>query len=201
MQKLYPSCTWNLKGAGKKVYLSFDDGPHPHITPFVLDLLKQYNAKASFFCIGKNVKAYPDVYKRIIDEGHAIGNHTQHHLNGWKNSKEDYLKDVKEAAGYINSRLFRPPYGKITREQIAALKKKPLEFKTIMWTVLSGDFDTGISKEKCLGNVLEKTTNGSIVVFHDSEKAFERMGYALPVVLKKLSENGFTFEKISGESS
>lgn len=201
MQKLYPSCTWNLKGAGKKVYLSFDDGPHPHITPFVLDLLKQYNAKASFFCIGKNVKAYPDVYKRIIDEGHAIGNHTQHHLNGWKNSKEDYLKDVKEAAGYINSRLFRPPYGKITREQIAALEKNPLEFKTIMWTVLSGDFDTRISKEKCLGNVLNKTTNGSIVVFHDSEKAFERMGYALPVVLKKLSENGYTFEKIGGESS
>lgn len=197
MQRLYPSCTWNLNGPGKKVYLSFDDGPHPQITPFVLDLLKQYGAKASFFCIGKNVKAYPDVYKRIIDEGHAVGNHTQHHLNGWKNNNEVYLKDVEEAAGLINSRLFRPPYGKIKRQQIAALEKKPLAYKIIMWTVLSGDFDTSISKEKCLSNVLEKTTNGSIVVFHDSEKAFERMGYALPVVLKKLTENGYVFEKIS----
>lgn len=197
MQRLYPSCTWNLKGPGKKVYLSFDDGPHPQITPFVLDLLKQYGAKASFFCIGKNVKAYPEIYKRIIDEGHAVGNHTQHHLNGWKNNLEDYLKDVEEAAGFINSRLFRPPYGKIKRQQISMLEKKPLNYKIVMWTVLSGDFDTGISKEKCLSNVLEKTSNGSIIVFHDSEKAFERMGYALPVVLNKLSENGYVFEKIS----
>lgn len=201
MQRLYPSCTWNLKGPGKKVYLSFDDGPHPQITPFVLDLLKQYGAKASFFCIGKNVKAYPEIYKRIIDEGHAVGNHTQHHLNGWKNNSEDYLKDVEEAAGFINSRLFRPPYGKIKRQQISMLEKKPLNYKIVMWTVLSGDFDTGISKEKCLSNVLEKTSNGSIIVFHDSEKAFERMGYALPVVLNKLSENGYVFEKISEVTS
>lgn len=201
MQRLYPSCTWNLKGPGKKVYLSFDDGPHPQITPFVLDLLKQYGAKASFFCIGKNVKAYPEIYKRIIDEGHAVGNHTQHHLNGWKNNLENYLKDVEEAAGFINSRLFRPPYGKIKRQQISMLEKKPLNYKIVMWTVLSGDFDTGISKEKCLSNVLEKTSNGSIIVFHDSEKAFERMGYALPVVLNKLSENGYVFEKISEVTS
>jgi peptidoglycan/xylan/chitin deacetylase (PgdA/CDA1 family) len=118
-----------------------------------------------------------------------------------KQFNEDYLKDVGEAAGFINSRLFRPPYGKIKRQQISVLEKKPLNYKIVMWTVLSGDFDTGISKEKCLSNVLEKTSNGSIIVFHDSEKAFERMGYALPVVLKKLSENGYAFEKIKEETS
>jgi len=132
------------------LYLPFDDGPHPTITPFVLDTLREYQAKATFFCIGKNVESYPGIYAQIMFEGHAVGNHTQHHVNGWKVSDDAYLEDISTAAKHIKSNLFRPPYGRISFSQIKALGLHPaLPQQIVMWDVLSGDFDTTISGEQC----------------------------------------------------
>ena len=200
IKKIYPGLFWEIPKSQKKIYLTFDDGPHPTITIKVLDLLKAYNAKATFFCIGNNVVKYPEVYKRVIDEGHTVGNHTFNHLNGWKTADELYLNDINKAMGYIDSNLFRPPYGRISRFQIQQLLKPKYQMKMVMWTVLSGDFDSDISAEKCLNNVLLSTKEGSIVVFHDSEKAAEKMLYALPKVLEQFSKKGFSFEKITIES-
>ena len=194
---LYKSCVWHISSTDNSIYLTFDDGPHPVITAFVLDELKKYNAKATFFCIGKNVELFPEVYKRIIDEGHAIGNHTYHHLNGWKSEDSMYLNDIENAKKLIDSNLFRPPYGRITRFQLNQLSKIRFKLKPIMWSVLSGDFDVNISKETCRDYVLKNAGNGSIVVFHDSEKASERMRFALPEVLQFFSTKGFQFKKIS----
>jgi peptidoglycan-N-acetylglucosamine deacetylase len=196
LQKLFPHRIWQMSKLEKKVYLTFDDGPHPTHTPFVLDELKKYNAKATFFCIGNNVKLYPEIYKRIIEDGHAIGNHTQHHLNGKKTTDAAYIKDIQEAAKYIDSNLFRPPYGSIKSFQARVITSLKQPYRIIMWTVLSGDFDTKISINRCVENVLFKTGNGSIVVFHDSEKASEKMKVALPAVLNTFSKKGFLFEKI-----
>jgi peptidoglycan-N-acetylglucosamine deacetylase len=197
LQKLFPNMIWKMNDNEKKIYLSFDDGPHPLYTLFVLEELKKYNAKATFFCIGNNVRLYPEVYKKIIDEGHSIGNHTFNHLNGKKTKDDVYINDVFEAAKYIDSNLFRPPYGQIKKFQAKVLRRMTKPYKIIMWTVLSGDFDVKITKEKCLENVLFKTSSGSIVVFHDSEKAGEKMQYVLPAILKSFSRKGFSFEKIS----
>lgn len=197
---MFKDRTWSLSGNPNKIYLTFDDGPHPVITPFVLDELKKFNAKATFFCIGKNVELYPDVYKRIIEEGHRVANHTYTHLNGFKSSDEDYLEDIYRAKKIIDSNLFRPPYGRITRFQQNCLRQKRYHLTTIMWSVLSGDFDQSITKEKCLKNVLYSTKKGSIVVFHDSEKAADKMMYALPLVLKHFSEKGFSFDSITADS-
>ncbi len=196
LQKLFPDRIWEMNKLEKKIYLTFDDGPHPIHTAFVLDELKKYNAKATFFCIGNNVQQYPDTFKRIIDEGHAIGNHTQQHLNGKKTADDIYIKDVQDASKYIDSNLFRPPYGRIKSFQAKILSTLNRPYKLIMWTVLSGDFDPDISVKRCLENVLFKTNNGSIVVFHDSEKAAEKMMSTLPAVLSNFSEKGFSFEKI-----
>jgi peptidoglycan-N-acetylglucosamine deacetylase len=197
LQWLFPTMIWEMSALDKKIYLTFDDGPHPEHTIFVLDELKKYNAKATFFCIGNNVKLYPAVFKRIIDEGHSIGNHTFHHLNGKKSNDTEYINDIAEAAKYIDSNLFRPPYGRIKKFQSKLLQTMAKPYKIVMWTVLSGDFDNGITKERCLENVLFKTNNGAIVLFHDSEKAAEKMRYALPAVLHAFNEKGFLFEKIA----
>jgi len=197
LKKIYASCTWQINTQNKIIYLSFDDGPHPVATQFVLNQLKKYHAKATFFCIGKNVAAHPDVYTRIIKEGHAVGNHTFNHLNGWKTSKHLYLENIDAAQKLINSALFRPPYGKITFSQIRHTLKHKQQFKIIMWTVLSGDFDAGISNTKCLQNVINNTGKGSIVVFHDSEKALSKIQFALPKVLAHFTELGYKFEKIT----
>ena len=197
LKRIYSDLFWEIPTQEKKLFLTFDDGPHPIITMQVLDLLKAYNAKATFFCIGNNVVKHPEVYKRIIDEGHAVGNHTYNHLNGWKTADELYLNDINKAMEYIDSNLFRPPYGRISRFQIQQLLKPKYQMKMIMWSVLSGDFDPDISAEKCLNNVLLSTKAGSIIVFHDSEKAAEKMFYALPKVLAQFSKKGFAFEKIT----
>ena len=197
LQKLFPDRVWQMSKLEKKIYLTFDDGPHPFHTPFVLDELKRYNAKATFFCIGNNVQLYPEIFKRIIDEGHTIGNHTQRHLNGQKTADNIYIEDINEAAKYIDSNLFRPPYGRIKSFQAKIITTLNRPYKIIMWTVLSGDFDQSISNERCLENVLFKTTNGSIIVFHDSEKAAEKMRATLPVTLKHFSEKGYSFEKLT----
>ena len=201
LTRLYPSCIWNFPRDNQSIYFTFDDGPHPEATPFVLDTLKQYNAKGTFFCIGKNVAAYPDIYKRILNEGHAVGNHTFDHLNGWKTPDQEYIKNIGDARNYIDSKLFRPPYGRITKFQIRLLTasenvKQKTVFKIIMWDVLSGDFDISSSAEKCVKNVTSNAKAGSIVVFHDSEKAMPRMQKALIESLKYFSEKGIKFEAI-----
>ena len=188
LKKFYPSCIWDIPTKQKIIYLSFDDGPHPVATPFVLDELKKYNAKATFFCIGKNVVENPGIYKRILEEGHRVGNHTHNHLNGWKVSDNAYLGNIQQAAKYIDSNLFRPPYGRIKKFQVSCLKTN---FKIIMWDVLSADFDEKISAETCALNVMRNAKEGSIVVFHDSEKAFSRMKIALPQTLSFFSDKGY----------
>ena len=197
LQKLYSRLIWKMPGKGNVVYLSFDDGPHAEITPFVLDELKKFDAKASFFCLGKNLLKNHDVYKRIIEEGHAVGNHGFNHLNGWKTKDRVWLDDIEAAKKHIDSNLFRPPYGKLTRFQIKTLAGPRFNFHTVMWTVLSADFDQRLTPEQCYTHVRKKAKCGDIVVFHDSEKAFPRLRYALPLVLKYFSEKGYRFEKIT----
>jgi peptidoglycan/xylan/chitin deacetylase (PgdA/CDA1 family) len=197
LKKIYPSLVWDVPSEHKVLYLTFDDGPHPEATPFVLGQLKRYDAKATFFCIGKNVLSHPEVYARILEEGHAPGNHTHNHLNGWKESSEKYLKNVFEAALSIRSRLFRPPYGRIKRFQAKILQQNPgPNFSIVMWDVLSGDFDTGLSHQACLQNVIINAKPGSIIVFHDSAKAYERMSYVLPKVLEHYSKKGYVFKAL-----
>ncbi len=200
LKKLYGNCAWKLPAGEKIIYLTFDDGPHPEITPFVLDTLKTYQAKATFFCIGKNVAAHPAVYRNILEQGHRIGNHTYNHLNGWKVSDEEYMNNIIEASRYIDSNLFRPPYGRITRFQVSLLKRNNAAnnkfFHIIMWDVLSGDFDKNITGTKCVSNVIKNTSPGSVIVFHDSEKAFARLQEALPKILEYFSGKGYRFEGI-----
>ncbi len=198
LRLFYPGLTWRIPVKEKVLYLSFDDGPHETATPFVLDTLQQYNAKATFFCIGKNVERYPEIYQRILQDGHSVGNHTQNHLNGWKVTDEAYINDYQLAAQNIHSDLFRPPYGRIRRSQQKKMQlltpNSPLQ--TIMWDVLSGDFDTTLTGDACLRYVLYHSRPGSIIVFHDSTKAWDRMSYALPKVLEYFSNKGYRFEKI-----
>lgn len=198
IKRLFSSYVWSMPAKEKEVYLTFDDGPHPQITPFVLQQLKQHNARATFFCIGKNVLLYPDVYTQVLSDGHSVGNHTFSHLNGWKTSLESYHTDIGQASKVIASNLFRPPYGKIKKIQAKNIGNV-INYsvpKIIMWDVLSGDFDTAITKENCLKNVIDNYAPGSIIVFHDSEKAFKNLEYVLPKVLEKLSREGFVFKKI-----
>jgi peptidoglycan/xylan/chitin deacetylase (PgdA/CDA1 family) len=197
VNKLYPNRIWSIKTDAKEIYLSFDDGPHPVHTTFVLDELKRFDAKACFFCIGKNVQAYPEIYQRILDEGHSVGNHSFDHLNASKTSETEYLANIALAKNHIDSNLFRPPYGRINNFLVKQLLAPAFGLKTVMWTVLSGDFDTGISKEKCLENVVLNAGSGSIVVFHDSEKASEKLMFALPKVMNYFKERGFEFKKIA----
>lgn len=197
---LYPSLIWHKSRKEKTVYLSFDDGPIPVVTPFVLNTLKSFKAKATFFCIGDNVAKHPDLYQQILDEGHSVGNHTYNHLRGWDTNDKIYVDNVVQCAKLVKSNLFRPPYGRAKRSQILNLSKgvppDKSQYSIIMWDVLSGDFDRKITPQKCLQNVMDHTQNGSIIVFHDSLKAFERLEYALPLVLEQLMAKGFRFESL-----
>ena len=197
VKKLFPRFIWQVQTSERKLYLSFDDGPHPVHTPFVLDELKKYGAKATFFCVGNNVKLFPEIYKRITDEGHSIGNHTFSHLNGKKVSDDIYMKDIAAAASFIGSDLFRPPYGRIRSFQAKMLLEMKRPFRIVMWTVLSGDFDPAVSVKRCLENVVLNADKGAIVVFHDSEKAAIKLKAVLPQVLENFSKRGFLFEKIT----
>ena len=198
IKKIFPSYVWDMPGNEKTLYLSFDDGPHPEVTPFVLQELKKYNAKATFFCVGTNVALHPQVYQQIISEGHAVGNHSHTHPNGWETPTAEYINDIAKAANYIQSNLFRPPYGRIKKQQAQKVKyaMKNESTRVIMWDVLSADFDTDFSPQQCLDNVLRNCTNGSIVVFHDSEKAFPNLHYCLPEAMKQLAGEGYNFKKI-----
>jgi len=197
LRAFYPKCTWNIPSNNKVIYLSFDDGPHPEATPFVLAELKKYHAKATFFCIGNNVLKHPNIYESILQEGHRVGNHTYDHLNGWKTTTNEYIENIKDATSLIESNLFRPPYGRITKRQIRALSSiKNLPQQIIMWDVLSADFDLKLNGEDCARNVIKNTKPGSIIVFHDSQKAWDRMSVALPMVLAYFSQLGYRFETI-----
>jgi peptidoglycan/xylan/chitin deacetylase (PgdA/CDA1 family) len=196
LKTLYPGCIWDIKTNEKNLYLTFDDGPAPLTTPFVLQQLKEYNAKATFFCIGKNVKDYFDLYSQMIEEGHKSGNHTYDHLNGWHTKDKEYFENIVKAKQVIDSNLFRPPYGKITHFQIARIKAIKFQLKPVMWSVLSGDFDNQVSVENCFLNVTRNAKAGSIIVFHDSRKCYEKLQIVLPKVLQYFSEKGFQFKVI-----
>lgn len=188
------SLIWDIPGKSGKIYLTFDDGPIPEITPKVLDILERYKAKATFFCVGENVTKHPGVYQQILDAGHATGNHTYHHLNGWETPVEEYISDVDKCSTLVNSSLFRPPHGRIRRSVIKHLRK---EYQIVMWSVLTGDYDKTLTPEKVLKNAIDHTTDGSIVVFHDSLKAEDNLFYALPRFLEHFSKKGCIFESIS----
>ena len=200
IKKIFPNYIWDIPNNENKVFLTFDDGPIPEITEWTLEQLKKYDAKATFFCIGNNIEKYPEIFNNIITQGHALGNHTFNHLNGWKNSTEDYIENVKLCQSQITNpksqilNLFRPPYGKIKPSQSRILRK--LGYKIIMWDILSYDFDQTITPEKCLDNVLKNVVNGSIIVFHDNVKAEQNLKYALPKTLAFLKEKGFVCAKI-----
>jgi peptidoglycan/xylan/chitin deacetylase (PgdA/CDA1 family) len=204
IKKIFSKYIWDIHNSENKIYLSFDDGPTPEITEWVLEELKKYNAKATFFCIGNNIEKHPEIFAKVANEGHSIGNHTFNHLNGWKTSTKEYLENVnlcessilnlKSTILNLQSKLFRPPYGKIKLSQSKKLRQ--LGYKIIMWDVLSADFDTSISKEKCLDNAIKYTKSGSIIVFHDSVKAFPNLEYTLPKALKYWTEKGFLFDTI-----
>ena len=197
LRLLYRSCIWRKPTKDRVLYLSFDDGPHPEATPFVLQQLAKFNAQASFFCIGKNVQLFPEIYAALTEANHTVGNHTQHHMNGWKNNTTNYIADIQEATKSISSNLFRPPYGRISFAQISALRLHPaLPQEIVMWDVLSGDFDTNITGEACAQNVIQHAGPGSIIVFHDSAKAMDRLRVALPKVLAHFSKLGYQFKAL-----
>ncbi|MBL4662136.1 MAG: polysaccharide deacetylase family protein [Flavobacteriaceae bacterium] len=215
VQRMFPKRIWAFPISEKKIYLTFDDGPIPEVTPWVLDTLQKYNAKATFFCIGDNVVKYPEIFRRIITEGHAVGNHTFNHLNGRKTEQKSYSENVQKSQttmqkellalgksiitseendAIVNNGLFRPPYGRLTTAQAKTLQQKG--YQIVMWNVLSADFDSTVSEEKCFKNVAESIQPGSIIVFHDSLRAQKNMQFALPKILDIIAENGWSCEKI-----
>jgi len=203
VKRIFPNYVWDIPNDENKVYLTFDDGPTPEITQWTSDQLKKYVAKATFFCIGNNIEKHPEIITNLILEGHSIGNHTFNHLKGWTTSTKEYIDNVAKCNESIrkikieNCRLFRAPYGKIKPDQSKILRK--LGYKIIMWDVVSFDFDTSISKEKCLENVLKNIRSGSIIVFHDSIKAADNLKYILPKTLEFLKEKGFVCARIESD--
>jgi peptidoglycan/xylan/chitin deacetylase (PgdA/CDA1 family) len=196
LQWFYPTLTWHKSRKEKIIFLTFDDGPIPVVTPFVLNTLKKFNAEATFFCIGENIDKHPEVFADVIEAGHKVGNHTYNHLKGWNFKDNEYLDNIKKCAQHTGIQLFRPPYGRIKKTQIKALNLLNPEVEIVMWDVLSGDFDQSITTEKCINNVLKNVKNGSIIVFHDSLKAFGRLEESLPIILEELSKRGYAFKSL-----
>lgn len=189
---LYPRAMWRVTVPGKKkLYLTFDDGPTPGVTEQVLTLLDKYEAKATFFCLGKNVKASPGIYNELKQAGHTLANHGYHHLNGWRTPAQDYVDNALRAAELIDCSLYRPPYGRITAAQSRQLQQ---HFTIVMWSLLSGDFDPSVKLDKRIQTLCTASQPGHILVFHDSVKAAENLHYMLPKLLETLTEKGFTFD-------
>ncbi|MEZ5059451.1 MAG: polysaccharide deacetylase family protein [Saprospiraceae bacterium] len=197
IQSLFPNFSWKVPGDSKTIYLTFDDGPIPHVTPWVLEQLAAYDAKATFFCVGDNIRKHPEVFNQVIEEGHAVGNHTYNHLNGWGTDNIHYFHNVRRCASLVKSDLFRPPYGRLLPSQAQFLQR---HYQVVMWDILSGDFDPKISPEQCLSNVINHAKEGSIVVLHDSIKAQEKLEFVLPKILEHFSAKGFKFEALSAEA-
>lgn len=200
---LFPKCAWSIATNEKVIYLTFDDGPIPLNTNFILDVLDQFNAKATFFCVGDNIRKFTEIGKEILDRGHVIGNHTFHHVQAWKTDKSTYLNDVnlfeeEFLAKYgesFYSKLFRPPHGQLTPHLYRTLLKK--DYKIIMWDLLSYDFDKRLNKKRAADVIKQKTRNGSIMVFHDNYKAEKNLSYLLPDYLSHFSERGYAFKAIA----
>lgn len=193
-KKVSPSLVWDMPNHEKKLYLTFDDGPTPIITSKVLDILKTYDAKGTFFCLGRNVERHLELLNEIIANGHSVGNHSYSHLKGWRSDNDEYFNDIALASQYIDSKLFRPPYGQIKRSQAKILK---YHYKIVMWSVMTHDYEFRISKERCLKATLKHCREGSIIVFHDSVKASEKLFYVLPKLLEEFSSRGFSFDCIT----
>jgi peptidoglycan/xylan/chitin deacetylase (PgdA/CDA1 family) len=193
IKRIYPDVIWDKHKTGKRLYLTFDDGPTPVVTKIVLDILDSYQAKATFFCLGRNVERHPEIYSEILKRGHHTGNHTYSHLKGWETSNKEYFQDIALAGQFIDSHLFRPPYGRIRRAQLRYLKKK---YQIVLWDVMSHDYEKLWTQERCLRAVMRYTKEGSIIVFHDSEKAIEKVQYILPRLLEAFQEKGYVFEKL-----
>lgn len=189
----FKGMTWNIPNEENTIFLTFDDGPTPEITTWVLSTLKQFDAKATFFCVGANAEKHPGILKQITDEGHSLGIHSYNHLNGRNTSDKDFLEDIEKCAALIDSRLFRPPYGKLTKAQSKSINQR---YSIIMWDVLSGDFDQSINGEKCFLNVKNNAKSGSIIVFHDSVKAEQNLRFALPATLSYFKDKGCGFGAI-----
>ena len=191
---IYPGAYWREQSAVPAVYLTFDDGPVPEVTSWVLDVLKTSGIKASFFCLGRNVEQNPEIYERICKEGHSVGNHTYHHPKSSKSTQLEYLNDIEKAAQYINSEFFRPPYGNLWPHWAAELKKK---YKLVFWDVLSEDYDASKTPEHCFNTVMRYTRNGSVIVFHDSLKAKDRLMPVLPKIIESLKQKGYAFKTLA----
>jgi peptidoglycan/xylan/chitin deacetylase (PgdA/CDA1 family) len=189
LRKLFPSLTWSVEREDKCVYLTFDDGPHPEITPWVMKELDKFGFKATFFCIGDNVQKYPETYQEILNNGHRTGNHTFNHLKGFSTSSPTYFENIQECAQLVKSELYRPPYGQITFSQIKHLSKK---YQIIMWSLLVEDWNPKLDQAKKLSLLSTETKSGDIIVFHDSEKAFENLKVILPAYLEFMSNAGFS---------
>lgn len=194
VRHFFPKFKWKVEDAPKKLFLTFDDGPTPGVTEWVLDNLAEYNAKATFFCLGRNVDHYPEIYQRIVSEGHGVGNHTYSHLNGWKVSAKEYIDDVELASQYIDSTLMRPPYGRFTKKQIVPLRQQG--YQMILWDVMPEDYNPRVKPHECCNCVLKFTTGGSIITFHDSMKARMNLYFALPRVLQYFTDLGFEFARL-----
>jgi len=193
LKTFLPQLVWELPDDEKYIYLTFDDGPHPEITLKVLNILDQFDAKATFFCVGDNVRKFESTYHQILIKGHKTGNHSFNHLNGWKTTSDEYYRNIKKCAELVDSHLFRPPYGRIKPTQAAYLK---MRYRIIMWTVLTEDYNKNLSPVKCLEKAIRKTRQGSIIVFHDSEKAQKNMLTVLPKFLEHFTQYGYRFPVI-----
>lgn len=197
IQNLFPNFTWKIPAQEPVVYLTFDDGPIPRVTPWVLEQLAQFEAKATFFCVGDNIRKYAEVFQQVVDAGHSVGNHTFNHLNGWTTDNIPYFHNVRHCANQVNSVLFRPPYGRLKPKQAQFLQR---HYRIVMWDVLSGDFDPKITEEQCYSNVVGNAEPGSIIVFHDSLKAEETLKQVLPRVLQYFAEKGYRFGQLSEQA-
>ena len=193
LKKLFPSFIWSIDNEKDGVYLTFDDGPRPEVTPWILDQLDRHNAKATFFCIGKNVEMFPELYNEILRRGHAVGNHSYSHVKGWGMDTGLYVRDIDTASDLIHSNLFRPPYARIGPNQASVLSER---YKIVMWNVVSRDYSRRVSEKQCVKNVLPHLKPGAIIVFHDSIKSSRNLWHTLPVVLDEIDSRGYKCKKI-----